>query len=41
MLPRRMASSFNTQLPLSDVECQLLKMKQTPQLPPEAAVVAA
>lgn len=36
-----MGSSFNTQLPLSDVECQLQKMNQTPQLPSEAEVVAA
>lgn len=36
-----MASSFNTQLPLLDVECQLLKMKQTPQLAPEAEEVFA
>lgn len=36
-----MASSFNTQLPLSDVECWLLKMKQIPELSPEAEVVAA
>lgn len=41
MLPKRMGSSLNTQVPLSDVECQLLKMNQTPQLPLEAAVVAA
>lgn len=40
MLPKRMAS-FNTQLPLSDVECQFLKTKQTPPPPPEAEVVAA